>query len=151
MKRSLSLVAALVVGLFIAGAASAGELTWLTSWKDATTALKKEKKKAVMADFTGSDWCGWCMKLKAEVFDTKEFSDWSAKNVVLLEVDFPKKKEQSDDLKKQNKELQGKYGIKGYPTIVFLDADGKELGRQGYKKGGPEVWIKGAEEILSKK
>ena len=120
---------------------------WLTDWKEAVARSKKEKKP-IVADFTGSDWCGWCIKLKEEVFDKPEFKEWAEKNVILLEVDFPKKKEQSEELKAQNKELGDKYQIRGYPTILFLDAKGKVLGRSGYKPGGPEEWLKDANKQL---
>ena len=67
------------------------ELQWLT---DTKTALEKarQENKAVLLDFTGSDWCGWCMKLKSEVFDQPEFAQFAQANLVLVEVDFPKRK-----------------------------------------------------------
>jgi protein disulfide-isomerase len=102
-------------------------------------------------DFTGSDWCGWCIKLKNEVFNTPEFKAWAAKKVVLLELDFPRKAEQSAELKKQNQELAQKFNIEGYPTIIFADANGKQLGQYGYDEGGPAVWTKKADEFLKKK
>jgi thioredoxin-related protein len=142
-----ALILAATIGLVLA---EGDEPKWLTSYDEAVKVAKAEKKP-ILVDFTGSDWCGWCIKLKDEVFKTKEFKDWAAKNVVLLEIDFPRKKEQAAEVKKQNQELQKKYDIKGYPTIVFLDAEGKELGRSGYLKGGPGAWTKKADEILAKK
>jgi thioredoxin-related protein len=120
---------------------------WKTDFKAACEEAKKTKRP-ILVDFTGSDWCGWCIKLKEEVFDKPEFQEWARKNVVLLELDFPKQKEQSDDLKKQNEELRAKYQVRGYPTILFLDAKGKVLGRSGYKPGGPEAWIADANKQL---
>jgi protein disulfide-isomerase len=120
---------------------------WMTDFKAACAAAKKAKKP-ILADFTGSDWCGWCIKLKDEVFSTPEFKAWAAKNVILLEVDFPRQKEQSEDLKKQNKELGTKYQVGGYPTVLFLDAKGKVLGKSGYLPGGPEAWLKDASKQL---
>jgi protein disulfide-isomerase len=124
--------------------AVAQESSWLTNFEEAKAAAKKDQK-LILADFTGSDWCGWCIKLKDEVFSKPEFQEWAAKNVVLLELDFPRKTEQDTELKKQNQELAKKYGIRGYPTILFLDADGKQIGQTGYKAGGPGPWIKAAE------
>jgi thioredoxin-related protein len=99
-------------------------------------------------DFTGSDWCGWCIKFKKEVLDTQEFKDYAAKNVVLVEVDFPNKKAQSDDLKKANAALGKQYKVDGYPTLVVLDKDGKEIGRQvGYAEGGPKAFIEKLEKF----
>ncbi len=125
------------------------EVLWLTSYEKAVAAAKEENR-LILADFTGSDWCGWCIKLKEEVFDTPEFKKWAGKNVVLLEVDFPRGKEQSDELKKQNQELQAKFSIQGYPTILFLDLKGEKIGRLGYQKGGPKPWIDAARKITRK-
>ncbi len=136
---TLSLSLLLAVGVSAEG--------WLTSWDEAAK-QSKATGKPILMDFTGSDWCGWCIKLKSEVFDTKEFKDWANKHVVLLELDYPNSKPQSDKIKKQNADLQAKYGIEGFPTIVFSDAKGKELGRTGYAKGGPSVWTKTAEGFL---
>jgi len=120
---------------------NAAESTWLTDLPKAQAQAKAENK-IVLMDFTGSDWCGWCIKFKKEVLDTPEFQDYAAKNVVLVEVDFPNKKPQSADLKKANDALKTKYQIQGYPTLVVLDKDGKEIGRQvGYSKGGPKAFI----------
>lgn len=123
---------------------------WLT---DLNEALKKAKseKKIVLLNFTGSDWCGWCKKFKAEVFDTEEFSAYAKNNLVLVEVDFPAKKQQSDALKKANQELKNKYNIRGYPTFVILDASGNEIGRQeGYSAGGPKPFIQKLEDFKKK-
>jgi len=102
-------------------------------------------------DFTGSDWCIWCQKLKKEVFTTPEFEAWAAKNVVLLELDYPRSTPQPEAVKKQNTELAEKYGIEGYPTVLFVDASGKVLGKSGYKKGGPTTWTSSADELIHKK
>jgi thioredoxin-related protein len=131
-------------------AAAEGQGDWLEDLDAAIAKAKKEKKKIILADFTGSDWCGWCIKLKEEVFSKKEFAEWAKKNVVLLELDFPRKKEQSEELKKKNAALRDKFEIKGYPTILFLDLDGKKVGQTGYVKGGPEAWIKEAEKAMKK-
>jgi protein disulfide-isomerase len=120
---------------------------WMTDFK-AALAQSKKTKKPIIADFTGSDWCGWCIKLKEEVFSKPEFKEWAAKHVILLELDYPKQKEQSEEIKKQNQELATKYQIKGYPTILFLDAKGKVIGKSGYMPGGPEAWLKDAGKQL---
>jgi protein disulfide-isomerase len=121
--------------------AGAAELKWLTDLPKAQAQAKKENKQVLM-DFTGSDWCGWCIKFNKEVLSTPEFAAYAAKNLVLVEVDFPRKKEQSAELKKANKALGSKYKVGGYPTFVVLDKDGKEVGRQGgYSAGGPTAFI----------
>lgn len=123
---------------------------WITDYKAALTAAKKGKK-VVLMDFTGSDWCGWCKKLKAEVFDQPEFQQWAAKNAILLEVDFPKHKELPKELQEQNKKLGKEFDIKGYPTIILVDAKGKKIGQLGYMEGGPEKWTKEADKLIKKK
>ena len=143
MKRLLALgLAALVT---VSSALAAG---WEDDYTKAFEAAKTANKP-VLLDFTGSDWCGWCIKLKKEVFDTREFKDWAKDKVVLAEVDFPQGKPQSDRIKKQNDELQKKYGIEGYPTIILTDKDGNVLGKLGYMPGGPKAWTAKADEILA--
>ena len=129
--------------------AGAAELNWTT---DVPKAVEKAKadKKLVMLDFTGSDWCGWCIKLNKEIFSQPEFVEYAQKNIVAVELDFPRSKQQSDELKKANKELQKKYSIRGYPTIVVLNGEGKEVGRLGYMKGGPKAFIEELEKLKKK-
>src|SRR5882757_4954075 len=116
----------------------AAELQWLTDLPKAQAQAKAENKMVLM-DFTGSDWCGWCIKFKKESLDTVEFKDYAAKNLVLVELDFPNKKPQSAGLKAANKALAGQYKVSGYPTFVVLSKDGREIGRQdGYEVGGPK-------------
>ena len=130
---------ALFAGLALASA-SAAELSWMTDLPKAQ-AQAKQDKKLVMLDFTGSDWCGWCIKLNKEVFSTPEFADYAKKNLVLVEVDFPRAKKQSDEQKKANEGLQEKYKIEGYPTIIVLNSEGKQVGQLGYMPGGPKAFI----------
>ena len=129
---------------------AANEPAWFTSF-DQAKAESQKSGKPILADFTGSDWCPWCVKLRKEVFDTKQFKDWAAKSVVLLEVDFPRKKAQDDATKNANHALLVKYQVKGYPTVVFLTADGKVLGQSGYMTGGPAAWTANAQKILDAK
>jgi protein disulfide-isomerase len=130
--------------------ANAAEGTWLTDLPQAQTQAKADNK-IVLLDFTGSDWCGWCIKFKKEVLDTEAFQDYAAKNVVLVELDFPNKKDQTADLKNANAALKARYQISGFPTLVVLDQSGKEIGRQvGYAEGGPKAFIAKLEEFKSK-
>ncbi|MGA3164425.1 MAG: thioredoxin family protein [Verrucomicrobiota bacterium] len=120
---------------------NAAESTWLTDLPKAEAKAKAENK-IVLVDFTGSDWCGWCIKFKKEVLDTAEFQEYAAKNVVLVELDYPHKKVQADDLKKANAALKTQFNVHGFPTLLVLDKNGKEIGRQvGYSKGGPQAFI----------
>jgi len=126
--------------------AGAGELQWLTDLPKAQEKAKAEHK-LVMLDFTGSDWCGWCIKLNKEVFSKPEFAEYAAKNLVPVEVDFPSKKQQTAEQKKANQALQKKYKIEGYPTIIVLDGEGKKIGELGYQPGGPKAFIEAVEKL----
>jgi protein disulfide-isomerase len=142
----------IILGLIASGAllqAGAEELHWLTDLPKAQEQAKTENK-LVMLDFTGSDWCGWCIKLNKEVFSKPEFAEFAAKNLVLVEVDFPRAKPQSADLKKANQALQEKYKIEGYPTIIVLNSAGKKVGELGYEPGGPKAFIAKLEELKKK-
>ncbi len=140
-------LAALIVIVAVDAVPARADETWLTSYAKALEAARASNK-VVLADFTGSDWCPWCIKLKAEVFDTPEFKQWADQNVVLLEVDFPRGKAQPDELKKQNRELAERLGVEGFPTVVFLDGQGEEVGQTGYLPGGPAGWIREAQAVL---
>lgn len=128
---------------------AAVEPTWTTGWKDAS-AQAAAAKRPILADFTGSDWCGWCIKLKREVFATPEFAAWAGTSAVLLEVDFPRAKPLAAEQQRENHALAEKYGIEGFPTILILAADGREIGRLGYQAGGAKAWIAAAEQIIAK-
>ncbi|MFI5140718.1 MAG: thioredoxin family protein [Bacteroidia bacterium] len=96
--------------------AQQGKLTWYTNLTEASD-LSIKTGKPVFAFFTGSDWCGWCMKLQANVFAKDAFVAWAQKNVILLELDFPRRKQLSPELTKQNNELQQTFQVQGFPTV----------------------------------
>ena len=124
--------------------AGAEELQWLTDLPKAQAQAKKENK-LVMLDFTGSDWCGWCIKLNRDVFSKPEFAKYAKENLVLVEVDFPRNKKQSAEQKKANADLQAKYKIDGYPTIIVLNGEGKQVGTLQYTPSAKDFIDKLAE------
>ena len=126
--------------------ARAAEPQWLTDLPKAQSKAKEEKK-LVMLDFTGSDWCGWCIKLNKEVFSKPEFAEYAQKNLVLVEVDFPRHKKLSEEQAKANNALQEKYSIQGYPTIIVLNGEGKKVGELGYMAGGPKAFTAKLDEL----
>ena len=87
------------------------------------------------------------MMLKAEVFDKQEFKNYAKQNLILVELDFPKRKKLPAAIKQQNYRLQEKYGIRGYPTIILLDERGNKLGQTGYMRGGPSAFISEVKRI----
>jgi protein disulfide-isomerase len=117
------------------------EANWLTDFAKAQTEAKAGDK-LLLLDFTGSDWCGWCRRLQAEVFSQPEFEEYAKKNLVLMTVDFPRAKPLSTEMKKQNATLAQKFEIEGFPTIVILNGDGKQVGLLGYLPGGPGAFIR---------
>lgn len=135
----------------------AQELTWQSDINKAMEISKKTKKPMLMF-FTGSDWCGWCIRLQNEVLKTPEFAKWAKDNVVLVELDFPRRTPQTPEMQKQNNELQQLFQVRGYPTVWFANAsqkDGKvnfeQIGSTGYVAGGPSAWLEGANQILKNK
>ena len=122
---------------------------------DEAYALSEKESKPILANFTGSDWCGWCIRLQKEVFFKPEFVQWAKDNVVLVELDFPRSKKMDPAIQQQNISLQSAFRVQGYPTVWFVNSqtiEGKtnftQLGSTGYVAGGPEAWISGADRIL---
>ena len=131
----------LIIAIYPAFVMNAAGADWLTDMPRALAQAKQEKKM-VLVDFTGSDWCGWCIKFKKEVLSTPEFAEYAKKNLVLVELDFPHSKAQDSQQKAANMALKGKYGVQGFPTLLLLKSGGEEAWRQvGYMEGGPKAFI----------
>ena len=137
-------------------AVDAQELVWNNNLKNSIE-ISKKTKKPLLLFFTGSDWCGWCIRLQTEVFKTPEFVKWANENVVLVELDFPRRTPQDEAIKKQNFELQNMFQVRGYPTIWLVNPEKKDgktnlvgLGSTGYVAGGPSKWLAEANKILNK-
>jgi len=112
--------------LFIGCNAFSADSDWLQDFNEAKKKAEKEKL-LILADFSGSDWCGWCIKLDKEVFSQKEFKEFAKKNFVLFLADFPSKTKLPPNIEKQNNELAEKYGVDGFPTVIIMDKTGKVL------------------------
>jgi protein disulfide-isomerase len=142
MKKILVTLAAVLV---LAGA-NAADANWQTDLPKAQAQAAKEKKM-VLLDFTGSDWCGWCIKLNKEVFSQPAFLSYAQTNLVLVEVDFPQRKKLAAEQKQANNALAKKYKVEGYPTIIVLNGEGKKVGELGYQPGGPKAFIAALEKL----
>ncbi len=144
-------IGAVLVALCYSGSAFAGGEGWSSDF----AAAKKEaaeSKKDLLIDFTGSDWCGWCIKLNEEVFSQDSFKAGVKDKFVLVELDYPNDKSKlSAETIKQNEELKIAYPVRGYPTILLADADGKPFAATGYQEGGPEAYVKHLDELRAKK
>ncbi len=120
---------------------SPGGTGWLTNFEQAKAKARAEQKK-ILLNFTGSDWCGWCIKLDREVFSQREFLNYARDHYVLVKLDFPKRTSQPSSLKRQNEDLARKFGVRGFPTVVVLKSNGREHKRGGYVRGGPNAFLK---------
>lgn len=157
IKNMKKLISILLLFLTINVFAQEGELDWHTDVNKAIE-LSIESEKPLFMFFTGSDWCGWCIRLQKEVFFKPDFVKWAKENLILVELDFPRRKKLDESLKKQNDNLRQMFAVRGYPTGWFVvpeiedkKVNFKRLGSQGYVAGGPTNWINGANKILSKK
>lgn len=126
---------------------SADNLNWNGNLEKAVEQAKKENK-AVLVNFTGSDWCIWCKRLSAEVFQQKEFEEYAKKSLVLVMLDFPKDIEQTQETKEYNNKLAQKYGIQGFPTILLIDGQGKLVAQTGYQPGGAAKYVEHLKSYL---
>lgn len=130
---------------------NAGSPEQLLIWHNSYESALKEARatgRPILANFTGSDWCHWCTKLKEDVLAQPEFQTWARTNAVLLELDYPKKTPQLPNIKRQNEELAQKYEISSYPTVLILDPTGNRIGKLGYLKN-PTQWIELAVDQIS--
>lgn len=157
IKNMKKLISILLLFLTINVFAQEGELDWHTDVNKAIE-LSIESEKPLFMFFTGSDWCGWCIRLQKEVFFKPDFVKWAKENLILVELDFPRRKKLDESLKQQNDNLRQMFAVRGYPTGWFVvpeiedkKVNFKRLGSQGYVAGGPANWINGANKILSKK
>lgn len=124
---------------------------WMTDYVAAKQAAKQQGKPMLL-EFTGSDWCPPCMRMKKEVFSQAPFIDYSAEKLVLVKLDFPRRKAQSDELKAQNETLAKQYGVRGFPTVILVSPDGDVLNSEvGFRPGGAESYVEHLEGILASK
>ena len=139
-KHRLIVLTAAACFLFQAPAGSAAASGWLDDYHKAQEEAKASHK-LLLLNFTGSDWCGWCIRLDHDVFSQSDFKDFAGKNLVLLELDFPRPggsrwQGQAAELKKQNLDLARQYNVYGFPTLIVLDGNGQKLWQfEGYLPG----------------
>lgn len=123
-------------------------LDWCTGLDQAKVKAKAEGKLILLL-FHGSDWCPPCVKLQRQVIASDEFARFASQNLVLVDVDFPEKGAQSEELRRANQALKLKFNLspewgEGFPTLVLLNPAGDTVYQEtGYAGGGPA-------EVLSK-
>lgn len=149
MKLKGYYFAATFAAILSLGTAHAAGEGWTTDYESAKKQATDEKK-SLLIEFTGSDWCPPCIKLNKEVFTQDAFNNGVKDKLVLIKVDFPRDKSKlSKEVIAQNDTLQEKYSIRGYPTILLADEQGKPFAKTGYRPGGPEEYVKHLDELLA--
>lgn len=147
MKRAiLILIGILAFSTALIGAESP---KWYEDF-DGAAELAQSSSKYMFVNFTGSDWCPWCMKLRDEIFKTEEFQIYARDHLILVEVDFPRAKQQSQELAEKNQKLAGKYGVQGLPTILLISPQGDLAATTGYRRGGAIEYVDHLKSLIKK-
>lgn len=153
LKRGLSWVLITLILLptaFLTGASHSegGSLPWTTNYNQALERSKAEGKPIILF-FTGSDWCTWCHRLESEVLNTTSFINSVKDKYIFVELDFPQQTTIAADLKAQNKKLQEKYNVRGFPTIVIVDGEGQKVAQTGYEAGGGMAYARHLDNLVA--
>jgi len=138
----------LVIAIIVVLGIKTEAAEWETDFAKASTNASKTGLYMLL-DFSGSDWCGWCVKLDKEVFSRSEFKTFAKTNMVCVLIDFPRQKKQSTTVKQQNAALASKYGVRGYPTVILLSPEGELVGKTGYREGGAKKYVAHVQEMIA--
>ncbi len=159
MRKSIVILTVLFLLLSVIGCAqekakvaeASNQVEWIEDY-DLALETAKAENKTILINFTGSDWCKWCIKLVDEVFSHQEFADYAKANLVMLKIDFPTTfKQLPKEEQTKRMELQQKYGVQGYPTILLTNSNGDVLGQTGYQPGGPVKYIEHLKAMIERK
>jgi len=131
MKKVTFLLLGALFGAALTLSANPPDQGWFTSYREARAAARA-KNLPLFLLFTGSDWCPWCMKLHQETLDTAKFRDSVKDRFVLVYLDFPEKSKLPAALEWQNRKLQERYKVEGFPTVIIADPDGQVLASLEY-------------------
>jgi thioredoxin-related protein len=139
-RKNLALALVMMFIATLSRSARGEDSNWLTDFDTAKQKAKTEKK-LLLVEFTGTDWCPWCIRLRNEVFKEPSFQADAGKQFVLVELDFPHEKELPKELKAQNEGLAKQYKITAYPTVLVLDSKWQVIAKTGYRPGGPDKYV----------
>lgn len=145
----LTFLSVSLIGQNNSGEFTANHEGWLV---DLDTAYAQSQKtgKPILANFTGSDWCGWCKKLSRAVFVKDEFKKWAEENVVLLELDFPKRRDIPKKYKKQNANLQRAFKVRGFPSVYVFTMSEKSSGKYSINAFGKTGYTSSVNQFISR-
>jgi len=143
------IVAILFLATLAAGSSASALPGWHTNYATAQAQASAEGK-LLLVHFSGSDWCGWCIKLQKEVFQKKEFVEYARTNLVLLSVDFPRRKPMARAQQDSNQALAARFKVEGFPTLLVVSEEGNRLGTLGFAEGGPKTFIKELEKFVAR-
>jgi thioredoxin-related protein len=163
VKQHYSVIAAVILTMMIFAAGcgkeapveaanSAGDgnhqhAEWITDFEKAKQTAQAQGKD-LLIDFSGSDWCGWCIKLDKEVFSKEAFVHEAEKKFVLVLIDFPNDTSgQSQALQAQNERLSKQFSVEFFPTILLADSSGKPYATTGYQEGGPTAYLEHLKQL----
>jgi protein disulfide-isomerase len=121
---------------------------WMTDY-DAALKQAAAENKYMLVDFSGSDWCGWCIKLDTEVFTQPEFIDYAKANLICVLLDFPRKKDMPKAQKDANQALLEKFKVEGFPTVLILNPQGKLIQQTGYQRGGAAQYVEFIKGVIA--
>ncbi len=122
---------------------------WRTDLAQAA-ADARQTQRPLLLNFSGSDWCGWCKRLDAEVFSQPAFRDYAATDLVCVLADFPRRTKLDDALQAQNERLRRHFGVQGFPTLLLFSSAGELIGQLGYQPGGPDAFIQTLRQTVAR-
>ncbi|MES2277735.1 MAG: thioredoxin family protein [Bacteroidota bacterium] len=119
-------------------------VTWIGDFKEATAEAAKDNK-LILINFSGSDWCGPCIRLRKEILETATFEAYAKDHLVLVRADFPRQKKNRLDAAqvKRNEALADKYNPEGkFPLTLLVDKNGKVIKTwDGFPNESPDKFV----------
>lgn len=147
MKKLTSLILAFCLGIILQAQT---EVNWLVKMDEAKT-LATDQERPILISFSGSDWCGNCMRLGKELFETEDFLEYANENLVLLNLDFPAKKANklSEELSVQNDKFAEIYNKQGvFPLTIVVNAEGELMGKVKYPSSSVQGYLDSINDII---
>ncbi len=126
-------------------------VTWQTDFEKAKQSAQAEHK-LILLNFSGSDWCGPCIRMHKEIFESNNFTQYANEHLILANADFPrlKKNSLSKDQQKKNDQLADVYNKDGiFPLTILLTSDGKILRKwEGFPQISSDEFTKQVKAVV---